>query len=109
MCPPRPCQDMKQREPEPGPAVNTTYVAGSASTFQTEDDVTAQRVSEKIDETFARGALLSAHHITVIARDHTITLCGSVRCNAEREEAETAAWIVPEVAEVVNRLRITGQ
>ena len=65
----------------------------------------AQRVSQKIDETFVRSAKLSAQRVSVTARDHQIILSGFVRSGEERAEAETAAWAVPGVAQVVNRIR----
>jgi osmotically-inducible protein OsmY len=73
-----------------------------------ESDALAQRVGRKIDEAFVRSALFSAHHISITASDHKIILSGCVRSLVESEEAEMAAWAVPGVAQVVNRLRSTA-
>jgi osmotically-inducible protein OsmY len=80
-------------------------IRGMSNNILFESEVMAQRVSKSIDETFTRSARLSAHRIAVTARNHTIILSGAARTDAEREEAETAAWGVPGVAEVVNRIR----
>jgi len=80
-------------------------IRGISNNILIESEAIAQRVTRKINEAFIRGARLSAHRISVTARDHKVTLCGSVRSLIEREEAEAAAWAVPGVAEVVNRLR----
>jgi osmotically-inducible protein OsmY len=73
-----------------------------------ESEAMAQRVAQKIDEMFVRNARLSAQRISITACDHKIILSGCVRSAVEREEAEMAAWTVPGVAYVVNRLRATA-
>ena len=81
---------------------------GVSNNILIESDVMAQRVSRKIDEAFVRNARLSASRISVTASNHKIILCGTVHSGTEREEAEAAAWAVPGVAYVVNRIRATG-
>jgi osmotically-inducible protein OsmY len=83
-------------------------IRGMSNNILIESEVMAQRVSQKIDETFVRSARLSANRISVTARDHQIILSGAVRSVEERAEAETAAWAVPGVAQVVNRIRANG-
>lgn len=83
-------------------------IRGMSNNILIESDALAQRVSQKIDEAFVRGALFSAHHISITACDHKIILSGCVRSLVESEEAEMAAWAVPGVAQVVNRLRATA-
>jgi osmotically-inducible protein OsmY len=84
-----------------------TGIRGMSNNIQIICDTIARRVSQKIDETLTLGARLSAHRVSVMARDHTIILSGFVRTNQEREDAEAAAWAVPGVAEVINRIRTT--
>jgi osmotically-inducible protein OsmY len=83
-------------------------IRGVSNNILIESDALAQRVGQKIDEAFVRGALFSAHRVAITACDHKIILSGCVRSLVEREEAETAAWAVPGVAQVVNRLRVTA-
>jgi osmotically-inducible protein OsmY len=80
-------------------------IRGLTNNIQVESETTARRVSQKIDEAFALGARLSAHHISVTARDHVVILSGFVRNSIEREEAEAAAWAVPGIAQVINGIR----
>ena len=83
-------------------------IRGVSNNILIESDALAQRVGRKIDEAFVRSALFSAHHISITASDHKIILSGCVRSLVESEEAEMAAWAVPGVAQVVNRLRSTA-
>jgi osmotically-inducible protein OsmY len=83
-------------------------IRGVSNNILIESDALAQRIGQKIDEAFVRGALFSAHRISITACDHKIILSGCVRSAVEREEAERAAWAVPGVAQVVNRLRATA-
>jgi osmotically-inducible protein OsmY len=83
-------------------------IRGVSNNILIESGALAQRVGRKIDEAFVRSALFSAHHISITASDHKIILSGCVRSLVESEEAEMAAWAVPGVAQVVNRLRSTA-
>jgi osmotically-inducible protein OsmY len=80
-------------------------IRGISNNILVGSEVMARRVTQKIDEMFVRSARLAASRVSVTARDHQITLSGFVRSGEERLEAETAAWSVSGVAEVVNRIR----
>lgn len=80
-------------------------IRGVSNNILIESEIMAQRVSRRIDEAFISNARLSANKISVSACNHKIILSGSVRSGVEREEAETAAWGAPGVAQVVNRIR----
>jgi osmotically-inducible protein OsmY len=63
-------------------------------------------VSQKIKDSLRRNAEQDAQHITVEAFDGRVTLKGTVRSWAERQDAERAAWSAPGVVEVDDLISI---
>lgn len=64
-------------------------------------------IKRKIDEAFRRSAEIDANRITVEASGGEITLKGTVRSWAERQEAEPVAWSAPGVTKVDNGITIS--
>jgi osmotically-inducible protein OsmY len=63
-------------------------------------------VKHRIVEAFRRSAELEARRIGIDAKDGKVVLHGNVHNLAEVEEARRAAWAVPGVAQVENRLEV---
>lgn len=63
-------------------------------------------IQQKISNAFHRHATLDAKNITVEVNGSRITLRGTVRSFAEKEDADYAAWTAPGVTIVDNRLEL---
>jgi len=68
--------------------------------------VNAADVKEKIDAALRRNAEIDARKISVDISDGSVTLRGTVRSLAEREDAVSAAWTAPGVRKVIDELTV---
>jgi osmotically-inducible protein OsmY len=86
---------------------NLWGVKGVTNLIKVKPRLNPSDVKEKIEEALIRNAKTDADRLTVDVEGSTVTLRGTVRSFAEKEEAERAAWQAPGVTSVKNEIRVS--
>lgn len=85
-----------------------TGVLGVTNETRITPRVSTPDVLQRITAAFARSAAADAKKVSVTANDGQVTLTGSVRSYAEREDAQLAAWGAAGVTSVDDRILVTA-
>jgi osmotically-inducible protein OsmY len=79
---------------------------GVVNTLQLKPKVAPTDLKRQIEDAFKRNAEVDANRITVEVSGTEVTLKGTVRSWAERQDAERVAWRAPGIAKVNNQINI---
>jgi len=95
-----------QRELAQDSAKGVKGVRGITNNIMLKSRISTSDVKSKIEDALQRNARLDARNISVQAEESAVTLSGTVRSFAEKEEASDAAWSSPGVMSVTNEIEV---
>lgn len=96
-----------QRERAESAVRRVRGLRGVSNLISLKPAVKPEEVKHQIEEAFKRSAAVDAKNVMVEADGGEVTLRGTVRSWAERQEAERTAWRAPGVTKVDNRIIVS--
>lgn len=81
-------------------------VRGVTNLITVKSRPTTMELKDEIEHALLRTAKLDARRISIDVQGAKVSLSGTVRSWAEREDAERTAWLAPGVSQVDNRLQV---
>ncbi len=95
-----------QREAAAAAVHKLSGVTGISNLIEVTPAIHAGDIKQKIEEALLRSALIEANRVEVSVHGHKVVLSGRVNSWIERGAAERAAWAVPGVVEVQDKLAV---
>lgn len=85
---------------------NLTGVRDVYNFITVKPGLTGSDIQQKIKAAFQRSATIDSGKVTAEVHGSSVTLHGTVRSFAEKEDAENAAWFAPGITNVTNLLEV---
>lgn len=95
-----------QREAAKTAVESLLSVKGITNLITIAEKISTADLKKKIREAFHRSATIDSNNIDIINNGNKVTLTGSVRSYAEKQDAEKAAWNAPGVTAIDNKLEV---
>lgn len=87
---------------------NLIGITGICNLIEIEPQLSVPLVKKDIAESFRRQAIDEANNLNIVIDHHVVTLSGKVHSWSERNSAINAAWAIPSVKNVIDKIHIAN-